>query len=256
MVAGPQAGEQGAEIRGRRLAEHEALPRGRVHERQQLGVQRQPAQGDRVGRGLAVDRVAEHGVPEVREVDAHLVRAPGPELGLDERQRPEALQRAQHGAGEPPSGPGCESRPPGPRPRPADAPLHELLPGELAAHDREVAAIHGVGAELALQVFGGGVGEREDEQARGVAVEAMDHEHAVVPAGSSLELGGGPRQDGVVLPLAGRVDHEARGLADHEHIRIDVEHLDGGGLRDTPAAGQRRVVGDDVAGRRAHPGRW
>ncbi len=212
-------------------------------------MQREPAERDRVGRGIAVHGVAEHRVSEVREVDPDLVGSPRAELGLDQRHRTEALQGAQHGPGEPSAGPRRERGPPGSGAGPADAPLHELLPRQLAADERQVAPVHGMGSKLAVQVFRGGVREGEDEEPRRVAVETVDDEDTVVPPGPAFEFSRGARQHRVDFALTRGVDDEAGRLADHEDVGIRVDYLDRQGLRGASAPGQRRVVRHGV-GRR------
>lgn len=88
-------------------------------------------------------------------MDADLVRPPGSELGLDQRQRAEAFDRAEDRAGRAAPASGRERRASGAWPRPADRAVHEALTGQLAAHDGKVLAVDAVRAKLSLQALRG-----------------------------------------------------------------------------------------------------
>ncbi len=216
-------------------------------------MKRRPLDGERVARGLPVHRVSEHRMTEVREVDPHLVRSSAPQLGLDERRRVEVLDRPDRRVGGAPAPARGQRRASRAGTRAPDPSRHDLLDLHPAADEREVAAIDGVPAELALKVLGGGVGEREHEHARGALVQPMDDARAP-RASRTGELGGRTGQDGVLLRLDRRVDEQARRLVDHEDVRVAVEHLERRGLRDPGAPRQVGLVAHDVGGRDPGPG--
>lgn len=209
-------------------------------------VECQPPDRERVGLGIPVDGVPEHRVAEVGEVDADLVRAAGAELSLDERRRPQALERPQHRAGGAAAGPRGECRAPRARPRPADAALHQLLPQEIPARQSEVETLHGVEPKLAVQVFGRGVRDRQHHHPRCVAVEAVDDENAPVAPGPPLQLGRGAGEHRVLLALDRGVDEQPGGLVDDDDLVVGEQHLNRRRLGRALAPGQRGGVGDLV----------
>ena len=183
---------------------------------------------------------------EVGEVDADLVRAAGAELPLDEGRRSQPLERPQHGAGGAAAGPGGERGAPRARPRPADAALHQLLPREIPARQREVEALHGVEAELAVQVLRRGVRDRQHHHPRCVAVEAVHDEDAPVAPGPPLQLGRDAGEHRVLLALDRGVDEQPGGLVDHDDLIVGEQDFDRRRLGRALAPGQRRRVGDLV----------
>jgi len=197
---------------------------------------------------------------EVGEVDPDLVRPTRPEHGLDERHGPEPLERAEDRYGPAPAAAGRQRRPPRARAGPADGAVHPLLPGERPPHERDVAPLDGVGAELALEVLRGGMGEREHEDARGLAVQAVDDVDATVAPRPTFDLGPRAADHRVLLGVARRVDEQPGRLVDHQHVVVRVEHTDRRELRrrrppgqvgrvrhDVPRADQRPRVGDHGA---------
>jgi len=211
-------------------------------------MQRQPPGARRVGRGIAVDGVPEHGMPEERQVDADLVRAAGPQLSLHECGSREPLDRAHHRVRRAAAGAGRQRGSPGSRSGAADPAVDDRLLGQRAASQRQVASLDGVRPELCLQKTGRCMGERKHEHARGVTVEAMDDVDPLVAPGSALELGGGAGEDRVVLALGGGVDQQAARLVDDEHIGIGMQDLDRQRAMRAHPSRQVGIVLDRVSG--------
>jgi hypothetical protein len=233
----------------RRLGpELEPCPRRGVDKTEQRRVQRQPSGWNRVGGGIAVDRVPQHRVAQVGEVDPHLVRAPGSELRLHQRHPSEPLKRAHHGVGRPPPRSRRQSRPAGARARAADAASYQDFAGHIPAHERDVTALHGVGAELGLKVVGRGVGESEHHHTRGVAVETVYDQHPPVAAAPPLKLGRGAGEHRVLVPLGRRVNEKPGGFVDDHNVRVRVDDLDRGRLGRACTPREVGVVLDRVAG--------
>ena len=232
-------------------AEFSALPRARVDEAEVHGVESHARRCDRILRGVAVDRIAENGVVEVREVDTDLVRPPGAELGLDEGRRAESLQRLDGRVRRPATGAGGESGATRAGTGTADAAVHLGLAAEVAGDERLVPPGHGMGPELALQVLGCGMVAGKHHHARGVAVEAVDDVDAAGSAAAFAELDDQAGEHRVLLAVDGGVDEHARWLVDHDDVVVEVEHRDAraGGAR--RATGQARLVGHDRAGAQA-----
>ena len=189
-------------------------------------MQREPSDRERIGGRVAVDRVAEHRVVEEREVDADLVGAAGPELGLYQGDGPQALERPQHGARRAAAAARGERGSPRPRLRPPDAALDQLLLRQGAAGQRQVPALDRVHAELDVKVLRRRVRKREHQHAGGVAVEAVNDEDAAMAAGPPLQLGRGARQDRVLLRGDGGVDEQPGGLVDDCEVLVGEQHLD------------------------------
>ena len=154
-------------------------------------MEREPPDRERVGRRVAVDGVAEHRVAEEREVDANLVGAAGAELGLDQGDGPQALERPQHGAGRAAASARGERGSPRARLRPSDVALDQLLLREGAAGERQVAALDRVRAELEVEMLRRRVREREHQDAGGVTIEPVHDEDAAMPPAPPLQLGRG-----------------------------------------------------------------
>jgi hypothetical protein len=199
-----------------------------VHEGEQGRVQRHPPGRQRVGRGIPVHGVADHRVAEVGEVDPHLVGAPGAQFRLDQRRAREPLERPDDGVGGPAAGARRERRATRPRSRAADPARHDHLSGQIPAHEGQVPALDGVGAELGLQPLDRLRGEAQNQHPGGVAVETVDDEHAAVTAGAALQFGGGAGEHGVAVALVGRVNQHARRLVDHHDLGVKVEEHDRG----------------------------
>ncbi len=145
------------EIARRPDPELQALTGTGVDEAEQRRMERRASDAERIARWIAVHLVPEYRVAQVREVDPYLVGAPGAELRLHERHRAQLLDRPHGRLGRAPALAGRERRSTGAGPRAADAAGHENLARQLPADEREVAAFHGVGAELALEVLGRGM---------------------------------------------------------------------------------------------------
>lgn len=198
--------ERVPEVARRLTPELEPCPCRGVDETERCRVQRQTSGRDRVGRGIAVDRVSEHRVAQVGEMDAHLMGAPGSELRLHQRHPSEPLERPHNCVCRPPPRSRCQSRAPGARTRATDPASDQDLTGHVPAHERDVAALHGVGAELGLKVVGRGVGEGEHHHTRGVAVEAVHDQHPPVAPAPPLQLGRDAGEHRVLVPFGRRVN--------------------------------------------------
>ena len=177
---------------------------------------------------------------EVGEVHANLVRSSGSELRLDERERAEALERAENGASRPAPASGRERRAAGAGPWPADCAVHETLSGQLAANEGNVPAVDAVSAELPLQALRGVVRQRQDENARSFAIEAVDDEDTPVMPGATLDFRAGPADNGVLVAFGRRVHEQTRGLVDHQDLGVGVDDLN---RRDLGSAGAFRQGG-------------
>jgi hypothetical protein len=175
----------------------------------------------------AVDGIAEHGVAKRGEVYAHLVRAAGSELGLDEGDGTEALQRPEHRPRRL-AAPQDEGGPPGARSGATNPALDEHLPLDVAGNERPVAAAHGVGPELALQVLRRSVVAGEHHHARRVAIEPVDDVDLARVAETPGELDHEAGKDRVLLAVGGGVHEHSGGLVDHHQVVVDVENLDSG----------------------------
>jgi len=191
----------------------------------------EPPGCDGVGGRIAVDRVPQHRVAQVGEVNANLVGAPRPQLRLRERGPREPLQWPHDGLSRAPARPRRQGGAAGPRARAADPARDKLLAFQVPAHERDVATLHRVGAELALQVLGGRVGKGQHHHARGVPVETVHDQDAPVMAGAPLQLGRSAGEHGVLVARGRRVDQQARRLVHHQHVGILVQYLDRRRLR-------------------------
>ena len=198
--------------------------------------------------GSAVELVTKHGVAEVRQVHADLVGAARAQLGLDQRRRTQPLDGTDRGLRRLAATPGGEGAPACARSRPADRSLDEALPVEVAGHEREVTALGGVNAELALEVLGGSVGAGQDHDSRGVAVEAVHDEQAAYQGSRPRKGDVRAGQHGVALAFRGWVDDQARWLVHDHDVGIVEEQLDGRRARQRRAAGELRMVLDAIAG--------
>ena len=243
-----EPGQEVAEVLRRRLAEHQPLAGGRVHETEGLRVERHAPDRERVAGRLAVHGIAQYWVTEIGEVDPDLVCPPSPELGLDKRHGSEALERAEHRDRRTPAASRCQRRAPRSRPWPADRSVHAALGGERPPHERDVPPLDGVSAELPLQVPGGGVREREHEDARGLPVEAVHDVNAAVLPRPPLDLGAGAADHRVLLGLGRGVDEKSCRLVDHEDVLVDVDHADRRQLGRGRAPGKALIVRHDVRG--------
>ena len=218
--------ESVAEFAWRFGSELEARPSRGVDETEQRRVQRQPSGCDRVGRWIAIDRVPQHRVAQEGEVDPHLVGAPGSELRFHQGCPREPLKRPYNGVGRAPTCSRRKSRPAGARTRAADAASDQNLAGHVAAHERDVTALHGVGAELSLKVVGRGVGEGEHHHTRGIAVETVHDQDPPVAAAPPLQLGCSAGEHRVLVPLRCRVNEKPGGFVDDHNICVCVNDLD------------------------------
>jgi hypothetical protein len=179
-------------------------------------------------------------------VHPHLVGSSGPQLRLDQADARERLERPDYGMGRAAAGSRCQCRPAGPGPRASDPTRHEHLTRDVPAHERKVTALHGVGAELTLQVLSRCVGKRQHEDPRGVAVETVHHQDPSVATGAAFDFGCGAREHGVLLARGCRVHQQAGRLIDHQQVGVEVEDLDRRGPGRTGSLREVGVVPDGV----------
>jgi hypothetical protein len=169
-------------------------------------------------RAASVRHVADDRMTHRRQLHADLVSASGAEVEVEDGPVASALPHAVPGDRQPPRLPGTHAE---------VAVLGEtaLERAFLLAHapfdHRHVDALDVAGLELRLQTALGALGFREDDQARGVAVQPMDDEE---PASRPLRVDVVEEQAvGVLLTLAvGGDGQEARRLVDDEQIVVLV----------------------------------
>ncbi len=227
--------------------ELEPSPGRGVDETQDSRMECEPPGRDGVGGRIAIDGVPQHSVAQVGEVHPNLVGAPCPQLRLHERGPREPLQWTHGGPSRAPAGPRRQGGAAGRRARAADPARDKHLAFQVPAHERDVATLHRVGAELALQLLRGRVGEGQHHHARGVPVETVHDQDASVMAGAPLQLGRSAGEHGVLVALGRRVDQQARRLVHHQHVGILVQYLDRRRLRCASAPREVGVVLDHVA---------
>ncbi|HPW54911.1 MAG: hypothetical protein KA072_07425 [Thermoanaerobaculaceae bacterium] len=211
-------------------------------------MQRQTGHWNRVQSGVAVHRVAEHGVAEIRQVYAHLVGAAGGQRGRHQGGATELLDRLERRLRRAHSEPGAERSEPGARPRATDAAVDGGRLAEVSGGECEVAAFHQVSLELGVEVPGGVVVEREHHYARGLAVEAVDDQHATGRAGRPLDGGLHPSHHRIGLVGGRGVNHDPGRFLDHDHVLVEMKDADRSDLRHPPAFREVGVVRDGVAG--------
>jgi hypothetical protein len=195
---------------------------------------------------VAVDRVAEHRMPEVGEVNADLVGAAGAELRLNEREDAVPLEGADEGQRRPSAGALDQRGATGAGTRPADIAIDALVVSQVARRQGEVAPGHKVGLELVVKMLRGLVRQRQNHQARCVQVEAMDHEHSAVSSRHGLDRGAGSAQHGVLLTGHRGMDDEPCRLVDDKDVLVQVDHDDRLGTGASHEAAQVRSVLDLV----------
>jgi hypothetical protein len=185
---------------------------------------------------------------EVGEVHPDLVGSAGSQLRLNQREPPKLLQRPHDRVGRAPARARRQRRPTGTGARAADPARNQDLAGEIAAHQRQIATLYRVSAELALELLSRGVGQGQHQHARCVAVESVNHQHPPVPPGASLQLGRGAGEHSVLVAFGRRVHQQAGRLVDYQHVGVQVQDLDGRSLRCARTSRQVWVVFDSVAG--------
>ena len=181
------------------------------------------ALGHRLGR---VEPVAEDGVAERAEVEAQLVGAPGGGAKLEERAVLEAAEHRPAGVGHLAAlrvdavaargvGVGTEG----------EVDLAGVVGGE-AGDEGMVDLLDLPLAELALELPLGGATQREEQEARGVEVEAVHVESAGVERADAAE------RTVLEAGAAAGEREQARGLVDREHVAVLVHDVQrpGGGL--------------------------
>src|SRR6185503_8736517 len=180
---------------------------------------------DAVVLALAVANVADQGAADVLEVAADLMEAAGVELGLDEGVAAEGLAAPDLGARRD----ALLAR--GARDGVID---HEVI-GRMAARDGEVALV-GVGPGRRESAGGAGV-EREEDQARGAAIEPVDGVD-VAADGVAHAL-----EEGVVAVVPAAMRRDPRRLVDDHAPRIAVDDHGCARLRGGRGAGGRSRSG-------------
>ena len=211
--------------------------------------------GKRLPARVAVDGIADERVPRLGEMDADLVRPPRPEARFDEGRDSEPLDDLplRHGADS-----GLARL--GDAAPPVAAVLDEILvegagvPGEIALHDGEVAAVHRVSPELCLQFHEAAARPREDENSRRLLVEPVDDGDvgpspaAVAPLNVRRDLG----EESLLLLRLGRVRQERGRLDDGDGVVVLVEHretrLDAAADLSASVPDRARVVGHERTG--------
>jgi hypothetical protein len=163
-------------------------------------------------------------------VHPNLVGAAGSQLRLNQREPPKLLQRPHDRVGGAPARSRRQRRPAGSGARAADPAGNQGLASEIAAHQRQIATLHRVSAELALEALSRGVGQGQDQHARCVAVEPVYDQEPWVMAGSALELGRSAGEHRVLVAFGRRVHQQAGRLVDHQHVGVQVQNLDGWSL--------------------------
>ncbi len=206
--------------------------------------------GDRLGFGVAVQLVPQDRVAQVREVHPDLVGAPGFQPRLHQRRDGEPLEGfdVRGGRHSPSRGQG---RPPRRGAGPANGARHSHRPGQVPRHQGQVAPRHGMGAELALQVPGSRVRARQDQDARSVAVEAVNDEEPPHLATASAQSPRRPHQHRILLGVHCGVDEQPGGLVHHHHVLVLVEDDDSGAVPAQAARGELGPVRHAVRGQ--HP---
>ena len=143
--------------------------------------------GDERG-GVSVSAIAENRMPDLREMDADLVLAPRLQANLDEDRPLETLDHSEVGHS-PFPGPAQGGRANGER----FAVLHEpglngpRIPRQGPFHDRDVLAPGLPRLELRRERLEGSRGLGEDQESRGMPVEAVDDEELRFAEPSFLE---------------------------------------------------------------------
>jgi len=234
----------GLEVCGQRRANVDRLTAEGMGEGQACGVQELALESERPGRSGAYDRtvsarwpsilrIAEHRVADGLQVDADLMRASGVQAQAQEREVTEgaldlevgaglARVRAVHGHA------GAYAR------VASDGRLDRAgARGRSTVHEGEVLARDVPLRERLLQATMSLVRARDDEQAGGVAIEAMDDPGALGVGASGRGSAEQLRERPGAMPARG-VNHEAGGLVDDEQLgvfvgdRETVGHGDGG----------------------------
>lgn len=204
-----------------------------------------------------VHALSDEGKPCLREVNSDLVCAAGLQATIDQGRSLEVAERCHVGDGELPLVCVLGGAPD------AVAAIRDEVRSEGArgveapVDQRAVTAVGGVIAELLSQVFFCGQREREDEQARGLFIETVDDADPSLSAASTgaalpAEQGANELIERACLVLIKGHRADARGLADHDHVRIQVrdhipaEALLGGGPRRVELHGDLVAGGDRV----------
>jgi hypothetical protein len=224
----PEGGEKDLEVGRRRGIDGDPLS-VRLLPAEVPRVQRLTGERNRERRELrvAVDRVANQRVSRMGEMDADLVGPAGLQPGLDERRDAEPLNDLPLGDRPDPGLAGF--RHPAP---PVPAVLDEVLAEDpffarhVPLHDRPIAAVHRVGAELGLELDEPLMAPGEGQDAGRLLVETVDDRDV----GASLRPLGSPRRNAgeerVLLLGLGRMGEEPGGLHDGDRVVVLVEDLD------------------------------
>ena len=215
--------ERRGEVGGERRANVDRLAGDGMGEGQVLGVQELALEPEHAG--VAVLRIAGHGMADRLQVRADLVRAPGLEAHAQQRVALERLLGREVGdRGAPVGGVGRDAR--------ADAAVAAQRRLDLAGararpalDERQVLAQDPARLELRLERRVGRLGAGDDEQPGRVAVEPVDQPGApwLAPGGAAVLERLGERARAVP---ARRVHDDARRLVDDEEVLVlpdDVE---------------------------------
>ncbi len=197
--------------------------------------------------GIAVDRVAEHRVGEGGQVHPHLVGAAGVQFRLHQGDIAQQLHWLEVGERRL-AFPWSQCRAPRGRPGPADVGAHGAGLAQLATGEGEVAAGHGVEAELPLQGCDYLMPPGQHHDTGGVPIQPVDNEHRSPLAGSAVQLAGGANEQRVAVLVAAGVDQHSPRLDHHQKVLVQVQDIQAWSQRGRPAAGQVGVVDDDIGG--------
>jgi len=177
----------------------------------------------------AVDRVAQDGVADVGHVDADLVGAAGLQAAAQVGDTGVTGDDLPVGDGTAAGGDHGHLFPVGAAA--ADGGVHSaavLL--HIAGHQALVGAGEGVVLQLRAEGQVGGVVFGGDDEAAGIAVDAVDDAGALFAADAGETVAAVVEQgvdQGAVRVAGGRMDHQARGLVDHDDVVVLVDHVQG-----------------------------
>ena len=218
--------QHGRKFRRQGAGEGDKLLRAGVDELQPHGVEALALE-TRHGLFRAVDRVAQDRVANMGHVDADLVGAARFQAAADVGEPAQVLQHLPVGHG----GAAVEHHSHffSVAAAAADGGVHGAgkLP-ESARADGFVGPGQGVVGKLGGEEKMGRVVFGSDDQARGVPVDAVDDAGPLFPAHAGKAVAA-VAQQGVdqraVAVARGGVDHHARGLVDHDHVLVLIDHV-------------------------------
>src|SRR5687768_16189781 len=226
-----QSPEHLLEVGGRLALERNARAGARMGKGEDARVQHRPPSLDRLALVVAdVDALSDKRMAQLGEVDADLVLPPGLEAALDEGGAAKLLERRHVGDGTPCIGRRLSARPAEVAERaaqPIAAIEDQLRLDTLRLHrtmgDRPIGALDRVLLELGREMAMGDRRAREDHDAAGIAVEAMDHQNRrpsrVRPRFSAQQGTEVVAERVLVAGLVGHAQHPG-GLVDHDHVAV------------------------------------